>query len=58
MRIFIALLALPGLAISLFITHEVLEAIDADRLLWFLYWVMVPITIFINLASKFLERDE
>ena len=38
-------LTLPAIAISLFITYSLLQYVEADRLLWFLYWMMVPVTV-------------
>lgn len=50
------LIGLPAIAIGLFITHEILQAIEADRLLWFLFWIYVPAVILTSLISKAAER--
>lgn len=52
------LLALPALLMSLFITHELLEAVQADRLLWFMYWTMVPVLIGMSLLQAVIRRME
>lgn len=46
------LIGIPALGIGLFITHEILEAIHADRLLWFLFWIYVPAVILVSTISK------
>ena len=46
------LIGLPALGISLFITHELLEAVHADRLMWFLFWAYVPAVLITSVISK------
>lgn len=57
MKVFLAILVIPSLAISLFITHELLEAINADRLLWFIYWINVPTAIILGVMSRLIEKN-
>ncbi len=59
------ILALSGLAalficlpIWFFILYTILDAIDADRLVWFLYWAYVPITLLAQGAVKLVSAVE
>lgn len=51
-------LAIPGIIASLFITHELLEAVVADRLLWFLYWALVPVTLTTAMLQAVIRKLE
>lgn len=46
------------LGVGLFITHEILEFMEADRLLWFLFWVYVPAYIVIQLLQRAVDKIE
>jgi len=51
----VSLVALP---ISLYITHSILLAIHADRLLMFLFWVNVPCVLVVQILSKLIDADK
>jgi hypothetical protein len=53
--ILIALIAMP---IGFYIQYSVLQAIHADRLLMFLFWVNVPAFVVIQILSKLAEDDK
>ena len=45
-----------GIFISLpiwyYLLYVILDAINADSLTWFLYWVYVPISVLISIVAK------
>lgn len=47
-----ALMALITLPIWYFIMYTVLSAIHVDRLVWFLFWVYVPMGMVLTIAEK------
>lgn len=47
-----SLLSLP---IGLYLTFWMLSQLNPDRLVWFLYWINVPLIIIIILISKMVE---
>ncbi len=50
-----AVICLP---ISFYITYSLLCYINADRLLWFLFWVYIPIVLLVNIGLKLLEKGD
>ena len=44
-----------GLPIWFYILYQVLSAIEASELTWFLFWAYIPVTIFILIVGKVLE---
>ncbi len=50
----VGILALP---ISLYLTYWILTQLNPDRLIWFLYWMMVPMIIFVSIVQKLIEDD-
>ena len=44
------------LPIWFYVLYQILEAIQANELTWFLYWVYVPFSILIGIVSKFIEK--
>ena len=58
MKIFLVVAAsLICSLINLFITFSLLSSINADRLLWFLFWVNIPLMVLVQIASKLLENN-
>jgi ABC-type dipeptide/oligopeptide/nickel transport system permease component len=47
-------LALP---IGLWLQYQVLKRVDASELMFFLFWVHVPVLIFIQIMTKLLEKS-
>ena len=41
------------LPIWFYLMHFTLSQLNADRLVWFLYWIYVPVTILIEILIKF-----
>lgn len=45
------------LPIWFYLLHEVLEAVQATELMWFLYWVYLPVNLLTMLIAKLLSGD-
>lgn len=43
------------LPIWFYILYQILTAIKASELTWFLYWVYVPISLFVSSIFKYIE---
>ncbi len=39
-----------------YLLYKILEAINASELMWFLYWIYVPVSIFCVLIMKLSEK--
>ena len=46
-----------SLPIWFYLLYRILDAIQASELMWFLYWLYVPISIFISFIAKVIEDD-
>jgi len=40
-----------------FLLHRILEAVNASELMWFLYWVYVPVSLAVGVISRMLDKD-
>lgn len=52
MGLIYVMLALPAIVMGLFITHEILVTICADRLVWFLFWTYVPVSVVLSIMGQ------
>ena len=43
---------------SLLLTYKILELIHASELMWFLYWLLIPLAIVAAILSKLAEWEE
>lgn len=50
--------SLCALPFSLYLTYLMLAKINATDLMWFLYWLIVPVTIISAILSKLAEWEE
>jgi hypothetical protein len=50
------LVLLISVPIGLYLQYHILKRVDASELMWFLFWVQVPITLFAQLAFKMMEK--
>jgi hypothetical protein len=57
MKIASFVLALLALPIGLYITHSLLVAINADRLLMFLFWINIPIYVALRILDWAVTRE-
>ena len=59
MKLLTALLAcLITMPIWFYLLHVILTAINANELTWFLYWVYIPVSLFVSVMSKHLESKK
>jgi hypothetical protein len=45
-----------ALPITFYLQYQILIRVDASELMWFLYWVQLPVIVFVSLCSKLLEK--
>lgn len=58
-KVFATLLAMfISLPIWFYLLYKILEAVQASELMWFLYWVYLPASIFITLVVKLSSEDD
>lgn len=59
MKILKAVLALItmfiALPISLYLQYQILKRVDASELMMFLFWVNIPVFVFVTMLSKLVE---
>lgn len=52
---------LLGLFLSMpiwfYLLYKILEAVHASELMWFLYWVYVPLTLMVTAIIKIVDND-
>lgn len=54
-----ALLAILSTFVSLpiwfYLLYQILESVNANELMWFLYWVYVPVTLIVSALVKYIS---
>ena len=45
------------LPISLYLQFWIISQLNADRLIWFLYWIYVPAIFLVGIIQKFIEDN-
>lgn len=45
------------LPIWYFLFYKILEAVNASELMWFLFWVYVPISVLVSIIAKISEDN-
>ena len=59
MAIISALLAICVVTpIWFYLLFQILSAIDASELTWFLFWAYMPVAIFVQVVAKILEGSK
>jgi hypothetical protein len=59
LRLFVGLMAIFILTpIWYYLLFKILQATNATDLMWFLYWVYVPVGIVVGIAGKLAEKAE
>lgn len=57
-KIFSLILGLTTyLPIGFYLMYKVLKFVEATELMWFLFWIYVPVTIIISIITKVVEDD-
>ena len=46
------------LPIWLYLLYQILLRVEASELMWFLFWVYVPLNLFVGVLGKFMEREK
>lgn len=46
------------LPIWFFLLHRILEAVNANELMWFLYWVYVPAGVLVQALADLAKKDK
>lgn len=46
------------LPIAFYINFWVLKQLSPDRLIWFLFFINIPIAVFISLVTRLLEEEQ
>jgi len=41
-----------------YLLYKILVAINATELMWFLFWLHLPLSMFISVLSKIIESDK
>lgn len=41
-----------------YLLYKILEAINASELMWFLYWIYLPVSIVLGVIAKLSDDDE
>jgi hypothetical protein len=58
MKIVSGLIALfVTMPIWFFLLFRVLEAVNANELMWFLYWVYLPASLFVSVINKIIDEE-
>lgn len=59
MKIVTSLVALfITLPIWFYLIYKILEAVNASELMWFLFWIYLPASIFLRVVSDVLSKDK
>lgn len=45
------------LPIWFYLFYKILEAINASELMWFLFWIYLPVTILVSIAGQLAKED-
>ena len=57
LKVINALLAIfVALPLWFYLLHEVLERVNATELMWFLFWIYLPVSLFITFIAKLTEE--
>ena len=57
-KIISAILGLLSLPIGFYLTYWILSQLNPDRLIWFLFWIYVPIVFVVSLIQRLVEDDK
>lgn len=51
-------LAIVQLPISFYLQFQILKRVEASELMWFFFWVTIPMSIAISLIADAIRRDK
>lgn len=46
-----------GLPITFYLQYQILKRVDASELMWFLFWVNIPVVVFVQSVLKIAEKS-
>lgn len=52
----ILITTLLSMPISLYITYSILSLLPVDRLVWFLFWINIPLILLVQTLSRLTEK--
>lgn len=47
-----------ALPIWFFLVYKILVTINASELMWFLFWIYVPVSLVISVAGRYISLEE
>jgi len=56
-KIIAAILGLLVLPIGFYLQYWMISQLNADRLIWFLFWMYVPIVVIVTVIAKLIEDN-
>lgn len=56
-KIIAVILGLLVLPIGFYLTYWMISQLNADRLIWFLFWIYVPVIIIVTIITKLIEDN-
>lgn len=56
-KIIAAICSLISLPIGFYMSYWILSQLQTDRLIWFLYWIYLPVTILAIFLGKLFSED-
>lgn len=54
MKLFVGLV---GVGWSFFLTFKILGHINATELMWFVFWILIPVSVFMGILHALVEDD-
>ena len=56
-KIIAAIIGTLALPIYFYLLYWIISQLNPDRLIWFLFWIYVPVIIIIQIINKFIEDN-
>ena len=56
-KIIAAIIGTLTLPVYFYLLYWIISQLNPDRLIWFLFWMYVPIIIIIQIINKFIEDN-
>lgn len=57
-KIVTLIISIIYLPFSLLLTYKMLELIEASELMWFLYWLIIPMAFIVAILNRLAEWEE
>lgn len=56
-KIIVLILSLLALPIGFYLQFWMISQLNADRLIWFLFWTYIPLSVIIQIIAKVIEDN-